>query len=384
MFEIPLLLILIVLVALVFDFTNGAHDCANAIATVVSTKVVTPRFAVGMAAALNLAGALLGTEVAKTLGAGLVLPEVVQGSHILVLAALLGAIFWNCLTWYFGIPSSSSHALIGGLVGAALAHAGPDALNFAGIVNKVLLPLVLSPLAGFGVGFLIMWLIYWIFARVMRSKVNRIFRKIQLVSAAFMATSHGLNDAQKTMGIIALTLIAVGLQPSGSGPQLWVIAVCGLAIALGTYMGGWRVIRTLGKGLTEIATPQGFAAEASSATTILVSSHLGFALSTTQVCSGSIIGSGLGKKGGAIDWKVAARMLIAWLVTFPAAGVIGAAACAVAKINVWGTLAVAAIAVVAALIIFRLSRRNPVNAMNVNEGSEVKVNAKVATAAAAA
>lgn len=384
MFEIPLLLILIVLVALVFDFTNGAHDCANAIATVVSTKVVTPRFAVGMAAALNLAGALLGTEVAKTLGAGLVLPEVVQGSHILVLAALLGAIFWNCLTWYFGIPSSSSHALIGGLVGAALAHAGPDALNFAGIVNKVLLPLVLSPLAGFGVGFLIMWLIYWIFARVMRSKVNRIFRKMQLVSAAFMATSHGLNDAQKTMGIITLTLIAVGLQPSGSGPQLWVIAVCGLAIALGTYMGGWRVIRTLGKGLTEIATPQGFAAEASSATTILVSSHLGFALSTTQVCSGSIIGSGLGKKGGAIDWKVAARMLVAWLVTFPAAGVIGAAACAVAKINVWGTLAVAAIAVVAALIIFRLSRRNPINAMNVNEGSEVKVNAKVATAAAAA
>ena len=171
MFEIPFLLILIVLVALVFDFTNGAHDCANAIATVVSTKVVTPRFAVGMAAALNLAGALLGTEVAKTLGAGLVLPEVVQGSHILVLAALLGAIFWNCLTWYFGIPSSSSHALIGGLVGAALAHAGPEALNFSGIVNKVLLPLVLSPLAGFGMGFLIMWLIYWLFARVMRSKV---------------------------------------------------------------------------------------------------------------------------------------------------------------------------------------------------------------------
>ena len=210
MFEIPLLLILIVLVALVFDFTNGAHDCANAIATVVSPKVVTPRFAVGMAAALNLAGALLGTEVAKTLGAGLVLPEVVQGSHILVLAALLGAIFWNCLTWYFGIPSSSSHALIGGLVGAALAHAGPDALNFAGIVNKVLLPLVLSPLAGFGVGFLIMWLIYWIFARVMRSKVNRIFRKMQLVSAAFMATSHGLNDAQKTMGIITLALFIFG------------------------------------------------------------------------------------------------------------------------------------------------------------------------------
>ena len=227
MFEIPLLLILIVLVALVFDFTNGAHDCANAIATVVSTKVVTPRFAVGMAAALNLAGALLGTEVAKTLGAGLVLPEVVQGSHILVLAALLGAIFWNCLTWYFGIPSSSSHALIGGLVGAALAHAGPDALNFAGIVNKVLLPLVLSPLAGFGVGFLIMWLIYWIFARVMRSKVNRIFRKMQLVSAAFMATSHGLNDAQKTMGIITLALFIFGEIDEVAVP-LWVKLACAM------------------------------------------------------------------------------------------------------------------------------------------------------------
>ena len=274
MFEIPLLLILIVLVALVFDFTNGAHDCANAIATVVSTKVVTPRFAVGMAAALNLAGALLGTEVAKTLGAGLVLPEVVQGSHILVLAALLGAIFWNCLTWYFGIPSSSSHALIGGLVGAALAHAGPEALNFAGIVNKVLLPLVLSPLAGFGVGFLIMWLIYWIFARVMRSRVNRIFRKMQLVSAAFMATSHGLNDAQKTMGIITLALLIFGEIDEVAVP-LWVKLSCALAMAAGTAIGGWKIVKTMGHRIFKMEPVHGFAAETSAALVISGASMLG-------------------------------------------------------------------------------------------------------------
>ena len=210
MFEVPLLLAVIVLVALVFDFTNGAHDCANAIATVVSTKVVTPRFAVGAAALLNLGGALLGTEVAKTLGSGIVLPHVVEGSHVLVLAALVGAIAWNCITWYYGIPSSSSHALIGGLIGAAVADEGFGALNVSGIVDKVLIPLVGSPLAGYIAGFLIMWLIYWIFGHVHRSKVNWTFRHLQLVSAGFMATSHGLNDAQKTMGIVTLALVIFG------------------------------------------------------------------------------------------------------------------------------------------------------------------------------
>ena len=322
MFEIPLLLILIVLVALVFDFTNGAHDCANAIATVVSTKVVTPRFAVGMAAALNLAGALLGTEVAKTLGAGLVLPEVVQGSHILVLAALLGAIFWNCLTWYFGIPSSSSHALIGGLVGAALAHAGPEALNFAGIVNKVLLPLVLSPLAGFGVGFLIMWLIYWIFSRVMRSKVNRIFRKMQLVSAAFMATSHGLNDAQKTMGIITLALFIFGEIDEVAVP-LWVKLACAMAMAAGTAIGGWKIVKTMGHRIFKLEPVHGFAAETSAALVISGASVLGAPVSTTHTISACIFGVGSTKRLSAVRWTVAGQLVTAWVLTLPAAATVG-------------------------------------------------------------
>ena len=322
MFEIPFLLILIVLVALVFDFTNGAHDCANAIATVVSTKVVTPRFAVGMAAALNLAGALLGTEVAKTLGAGLVLPEVVQGSHILVLAALLGAIFWNCLTWYFGIPSSSSHALIGGLVGAALAHAGPEALNCSGIVNKVLLPLVLSPLAGFGMGFLIMWLIYWLFARVMRSKVNRIFRKMQLVSAAFMATSHGLNDAQKTMGIITLALFIFGEIDEVAVP-LWVKLACALAMAAGTAIGGWKIVKTMGHRIFKLEPVHGFAAETSAALVISGASVLGAPRSTTHTISACIFGVGSTKRLSAVRWTVAGQLVTAWVLTLPAAATVG-------------------------------------------------------------
>ena len=365
--------VLVIAVALTFDFTNGFHDTANAMATSIATGALKPKTAVIAAGTLNLIGAFLSTEVAKTISGGIINEQQVTIGAEFIFAGLVGAILWNLMTW-----------LVGGLVGAVIVGAGVEGVNFGAVVAKVLVPALISPIVAGLAAFVAVKLIYFIVRKLDEKYVETGFRHGQTITACLVALSHGTNDAQKTMGIITLTLIAVGLQPSGSGPQLWVIAVCGLAIALGTYMGGWRVIRTLGKGLTEIATPQGFAAEASSATTILVSSHLGFALSTTQVCSGSIIGSGLGKKGGAIDWKVAARMLIAWLVTFPAAGVIGAAACAVAKINVWGTLAVAAIAVVAALIIFRLSRRNPVNAMNVNEGSEVKVNAKVATAAAAA
>ena len=330
-------------------------------------------------------GAFLSTEVAKTISGGIINEQQVTIGAEFILAGLVGAILRNLMTWLVGLPSSSSHALFGGLVGAVIVGAGMlEGVNFGAVVAKVLVPALISPVVAGLAAFVAVKLIYLIVRKLDEKYVETGFRHGQTITACLVALSHGTNDAQKTMGIITLTLIAVGIQPSGTGPQLWVIAVCGLAIALGTYMGGWRVIRTLGKGLTEIATPQGFAAEASSATTILVSSHLGFALSTTQVCSGSIIGSGLGKKGGKIDWMVAARMLVAWLITFPAAGIIGAAACAVAKINVWGTLAVAVMAIIAALIIFRLSRRNPVNAMNVNESSEVKVNTKAATASAAA
>ena len=372
--------VLVIAVALTFDFTNGFHDTANAMATSIATGALKPKTAVIAAGTLNLVGAFLSTEVAKTISGGIINEQQVTIGAEFIFAGLVGAILWNLMTWLVGLPSSSSHALFGGLVGAVIVGAGVEGVNFGAVVAKVLVPALISPVVAGLAAFVAVKLIYLIVRKLDEKYVETGFRHGQTITAL----SHGTNDAQKTMGIITLTLIAVGIQPSGTGPQLWVIAVCGLAIALGTYMGGWRVIRTLGKGLTEIATPQGFAAEASSATTILVSSHLGFALSTTQVCSGSIIGSGLGKKGGKIDWMVAARMLVAWLITVPAAGIIGAAACAVAKINVWGTLAVAVMAIIAALIIFRLSRRNPVNAMNVNESSEAKVNTKAATASAAA
>lgn len=322
MFEVPLLLAVIVLVALVFDFTNGAHDCANAIATVVSTKVVTPRFAVGAAALLNLGGALLGTEVAKTLGSGIVLPHVVEGSHVLVLAALVGAIAWNCITWYYGIPSSSSHALIGGLIGAAVADEGFGALNVSGIVDKVLIPLVGSPLAGYIAGFLIMWLIYWIFGHVHRSKVNWTFRHLQLVSAGFMATSHGLNDAQKTMGIVTLALVIFGEIDSVEVP-LWVKLACAGAMALGTAVGGWKIVKTMGHRIFKLEPVHGFAAERSAALVITGASLLGAPVSTTHTISACIFGVGSTKRLSAVRWNVAGSLLVAWTLTLPAAGIVG-------------------------------------------------------------
>lgn len=322
MFDIPLLLAIIVVVALIFDFTNGAHDCANAIATVVSTKVVTPRFAVGMAALLNLGGALLGTEVAKTLGSGIVLTEVVEGSHVLVLAALVGAIAWNCITWYYGIPSSSSHALIGGLIGAALGHAGTSALNYQGILSKVLLPLIGSPLAGFAAGFVLMWLIYWIFSKVHRQKVNKAFRQLQLVSAGFMATSHGLNDAQKTMGIITLALLIFGEIDTVEVP-LWVKLVCAGAMALGTAVGGWKIVKTMGHRIFKLEPVHGFAAETSASMVITGASLLGAPISTTHTISACIFGVGSSKRLSAVRWGVAGNLVIAWILTLPASGLIG-------------------------------------------------------------
>ena len=322
MFDIPVLLALIVLVALIFDFTNGAHDCANAIATVVSTKVVTPRFAVGAAALLNLGGALLGTEVAKTLGSGIVLPHVVEGSHVLVLAALVGAIAWNCITWYFGIPSSSSHALIGGLIGAAIADAGFGALNGKGILDKVLIPLVASPLAGFLMGYLIMWIIFWICARVHRRRVNGIFRRLQLVSAGFMAISHGLNDAQKTMGIITLALLIFGKIDAVEVP-LWVKLSCAGAMALGTAVGGWKIVKTMGHRIFKLEPVHGFAAETSAAMVITGASMMGAPVSTTHTITACIFGVGSTKRLSAVRWNVAGSLVTAWLLTLPAAGTVG-------------------------------------------------------------
>ena len=328
-------------------------------------------------------GAFLSTEVANTISGGIINEQQVAIGPEFILAGLLGAIIWNLLTWLVGLPSSSSHALFGGLVGAVIVGAGVEGVNFAAVATKVLIPALVSPVVAGLAAFCATRLIYAIVKRMKEGEVESGFRHGQTITACLVALSHGTNDAQKTMGIITLALIAVGAQPSGSDPQIWVIAACGLTIAAGTYMGGWRVIRTLGKGLTEINTPQGFAAEASSATTILVSSHLGFALSTTQVCSGSIIGSGLGKKGSVVNWSVAGRMLIAWLVTFPAAGIVGAAACALTKTGFAGVIATVVLALIAGFVIFRLSRRNPVNSMNVNDQADVKLNAEPATAHAA-
>lgn len=367
---------LVIVTALTFDFTNGFHDTANAMATSIATGALKPKTAVIAAGTLNLVGAFLSVEVAKTISGGLINEQVVTIAPEFILAGLIGAIIWNLLTWLVGLPSSSSHALFGGLVGAVVIGAGVEGVNFAAVITKILVPALVSPVVAGLAAFCAVKLIFAVVKRMSEKQVESGFRHGQTVTACLVALSHGTNDAQKTMGIITLTLIAVGLQPSGSGPELWVVAVCGLAIAAGTYMGGWRVIRTLGKGLTEISTPQGFAAEAASATTILVSSHLGFALSTTQVCSGSIIGTGLGKKGNPVNWGVAGRMLIAWLVTFPAAGIVGALACALAKTGVWGTVATVAIAVCVALIIFRLSKRNPVNSGNVNDSHKVNINAE--------
>lgn len=367
--------VLVIVTALTFDFTNGFHDTANAMATSIATGALKPKTAVIAAGTLNLIGAFLSTEVAKTISGGIINEQQVTISAAFIFAGLVGAIIWNLITWLVGLPSSSSHALFGGLVGAVIVGAGVEGVNFAAVLTKVLIPALISPVVAGLAAFCAVKLIFFVVRKMSESQVESGFRHGQTVTACLVALSHGTNDAQKTMGIITLTLIAVGFQPSGTGPELWVVAICGLAIALGTYMGGWRVIRTLGKGLTEISTPQGFAAEAASATTILVSSHMGFALSTTQVCSGSIIGTGLGKKGSKVNWGVAGKMLIAWIVTFPAAGIVGALACALAKTSVWGTVAVAFIACVVAFIIWRLSRRNPINSANVNERADVKINA---------
>ena len=369
---------LVIVTALTFDFTNGFHDTANAMATSIATGALKPKTAVIAAGTLNLVGAFLSVEVAKTISGGLINEQVVTIAPEFILAGLIGAIIWNLLTWLVGLPSSSSHALFGGLVGAVIIGAGVEGVNFSAVITKILVPALVSPVVAGLAAFCAVKLIFTVVKHMSEKQIESGFRHGQTVTACLVALSHGTNDAQKTMGIITLTLIAVGLQPSGSGPELWVVAICGLAIAAGTYMGGWRVIRTLGKGLTEISTPQGFAAEAASATTILVSSHLGFALSTTQVCSGSIIGTGLGKKGNPVNWGVAGRMAIAWLVTFPAAGIVGALACALAKTGVWGTVATVAIAVCVALIIFRLSKRNPVNSGNVNDSREVNITAEKA------
>jgi inorganic phosphate transporter, PiT family len=317
------LLIIVVITALAFDFTNGFHDTGNAMATSIASGALKPKVAVTMSAVLNLVGAFLSTAVAAAIAKGLVDPGLV--SLELVFAGLVGGIVWNLLTWLLGLPSSSSHALIGGIVGAMLAAAGASGVVWTGLVSKVLVPAVLAPVMAAIIAGVATWLVYRTVRGVPEKRTEKGFRYGQIGSAALVSLAHGTNDAQKTMGVIFLALIAYGsASKSDPMPPFWVIFSCAVAIALGTYLGGWRIIRTLGKGLVEISPPQGMAAETSSAAIILLSSHFGYSLSTTHVATGSILGSGLGKPGAEVRWGVAGRMATAWLITLPAAGVVGA------------------------------------------------------------
>ncbi len=315
-----LLLITITVLALVFDYTNGFHDTANAIATSVSTRALSPRVAVMMAAGLNLVGALLYTGVAKTVGEGLVDTDLV--SLPLVHAALVGAVTWNFVTWYFGIPSSSSHALFGGLIGAMIASAGVDGVLWSGVVDKVVLPMVGSPLLGFAGAWILMTALTWLVHKWPPAPVNRWFRTLQPISAGFMAFSHGGNDAQKTMGIITLALFASGEIDSFVIP-FWVKLACALAMAAGTYSGGWRIIHTLGSRVIKLDPIHGFAAETSAASVIQLATHFGIPVSTTHTITAAIMGVGSTRRLSAVRWGVAGNIVSAWLLTLPAAGLIG-------------------------------------------------------------
>ncbi|MDQ3874274.1 MAG: inorganic phosphate transporter [Actinomycetota bacterium] len=316
-------LVAVVAVALFFDFTNGFHDTANAIATSVSTRAVSPRLAVLGAAVLNVAGAFISLEVAATVAKGVVLPEVVTLE--VVLAGLVGAITWDLVTWYFGLPTSSSHALIGGVAGSAVAAAGFDVVQWDGLVDKVLIPSLAAPLLGVAGAALLMLALLWIVRRRSPGLVNRVFRRLQLLSASFVALTHGTNDAQKTMGIIALALVASGhIAADDFYVPLWVIAASAVAMGAGTYAGGWRIIRTLGQRVAKLEPPQGFAAETATATILWFTAHLGFPVSTTHTISGSVLGAGASRRFSAVRWGVAGNILLAWVLTVPAAGVIGA------------------------------------------------------------
>ncbi|MCX5717619.1 MAG: inorganic phosphate transporter [Nitrospirae bacterium] len=317
------LLICVIVLATVFDFINGFHDTANAIATSVSTRVLSPKVAVAMAAVLNMVGALSGTAVARTVGAGLV--ETASVTQVTVISALLAAIIWDIITWYFGLPTSSSHAILSSLVGAAIATAGTEVIIQKG-VYKILLGLVFSPLIALALGFLLMLFLMWIFKRSAPSLVSRLFNRLQIVSAAYMAFSHGSNDAQKTMGIITMALVSYkGL--SDFHVPFWVIALCAVSMALGTAVGGWRIIKTLGVRLVHLRPINGFAAEASAATIIEIASRIGLPLSTTHIISSTIMGVGASKRLSAVRWGVGGNIIMAWLLTLPVCGVLAWAIC---------------------------------------------------------
>ncbi len=383
------MLALVVLTALTFDFTNGFHDTANAMATSIATRALRPKAAVLLSAVLNLVGAFLSVEVALTVTNAVVKIQDSTGAPrsdlladggmallVIVLAGLIGGIVWNLLTWLLGLPSSSSHALFGGLVGATVAGLGWGGVNWNGdgskldgVTGKVILPALLSPVVAGVVAAVGTWLIYRVVTGVATRSTDAGFRWGQIGSASLVSLAHGTNDAQKTMGVITLALLASGHWSDTGSIPFWVKASCAVAIAVGTYLGGWRIIRTLGKGLVEISPPQGMAAESASAAVILTSSHLGFALSTTHVATGSILGSGVGRRGATVRWRVAGRMVTAWLITLPCAGAVGALMWWIADAigGLAGSLVIVALLVAIATGLWVRSRIAPVHPGNVND-----------------
>jgi len=321
-----MLLLAVLGLAVIFDYINGFHDTANAIATSVSTRALRPEHAILMSATANFVGALTGTAVAKTISSGLADTPPGADGQTIVAAALVGAIVWNLITWRLGIPSSSSHALIGGLLGAVVVSVGAGAIKVDGVLTKVLLPLVLSPILGIGIGFLSMVVILNIFRRANPRRINERFRRLQVVSAAAMAFSHGSNDAQKTMGIMTLALVAAGLLPADSAIPLWVIVLAATAISLGTAAGGWRIIRTMGQRVVKLDPVHGFAAETTAASIIYTASHFGMPVSTTHVISSAIMGVGASDRLSAVRWGVAGNIVIAWILTIPASAAVAALA----------------------------------------------------------
>ncbi|MFG1810211.1 anion permease [Streptomyces sp. NPDC049040] len=380
--HMTLLIGIVIATALVFDFTNGFHDTANAMATTISTGALKPKTAVAMSAALNLVGAFLSVEVAKTISGGII-DESAGIKPEMIFAALVGAIVWNMLTWLAGLPSSSSHALFGGLIGATLVAVGRHGVHGEAVVMKVLIPALAAPIVAGLAATLATRLSYRLGRHADPKATAKGYRAGQIASAGLVSLAHGTNDAQKTMGVITLALITGGVVAPNSDPPLWVICSAGAAIALGTYIGGWRIIRTMGKGITDIQPQQGFAAQTGAAATILASSHLGFALSTTQVCSGAVMGAGLGRSGAVVRWSTAGRMVAAWALTLPAAGLVAAAAALLADQGGWGvaTVAVAGLAICAT--IRTASRRRPVTHANVNDDLPAEPQGAVTAAIAA-
>lgn len=327
---LSIMLIAVILIALTFDFINGFHDTANAIATSVSTRVLTPRVAVIMAAVLNFVGALVSTNVAKTISSGLVAGALEQ---YVIVAALIAAIIWDLITWYLGIPCSSSHALIGGLVGASIVYAASfDKIIWSGVLDKVIIPLFTSPVIGFLFGYIIMSALYKLLRRYSQRFVNKWFSKLQIISAAIMAFTHGSNDAQKSMGIITLALVSAGMLDKATGVPVWVKLACALAMALGTSLGGWKIIKTIGVNMIRLQPIGGFAAETSAAAVILTMTAMGAPVSTTHVISASIMGVGASKRLSAVRWFLARNIVVAWVITIPATMILGAVITLVLKI----------------------------------------------------